>query len=80
MIEKVLALSTAHVDPHTVDGFGGLRSVSHEYGWLAFVYPDCPNVPEWIKPIRDKAVEEGCTAILFDRDIEAVDEFEIYNW
>jgi len=94
MIEKILTLSTGHVNPNNIiDAFligadqtsdvldtGALRSASHEYGWLVFVYPECPDVPEWLQAIHSRAVAEGCTVILFDNGAEVSDEFEQYDW
>lgn len=59
---------------------GGLRSASHEYGWVVFVYPDCPDVPEWLEDIHDHAVANDCTLILFDRDGDESELFKKYDW
>lgn len=84
MIEKALVLSTCHVHPGQMNGdtlnTGGLRSFSHEYGWVIFVYPKCPNVPEWLRAIHSRAVKKHCTMILFDRDANSSKKFRSYDW
>ena len=69
-IEKVLALSTAHM-PNEDPDFGGLRCLSFEYGNVVFV-PDPEaherGIPDWISPAMKLARESECTLILFDRD------------
>jgi len=87
MIDKMLNLSNGHVDPSKItdDGSdsldtGKLRNVSHQHGWIVFVFPDCPEVPDWLKPIHDRAVQEDATLILFDRDGDEFDDFKKYGW
>ena len=90
MIEKCLTLNNGHIDPSKVIetsdqdsdilDSGGLRSASHEYGWVVFVYPDCPDVPEWLEDIHDHAVANDCTLILFDRDGDESELFKKYDW
>lgn len=94
MIEKCLSLSNVHVNPsEIVDAFmvgsdqdcpilntGGLRSVWHENGWVIFVNIDRPNVPDWLAPIHDRAIDEGATLILFDRDGVENSDFAKYPW
>ena len=92
MIDKILNLSNVHIDPREIRPVwtfsrrssnletGSLRCVSHEYGWIIFVAPDCPDVPEWLKAIHDRALKEEATLILFDRDGDAFDDFHQYDW
>ena len=95
MIDKILNLSNVHIDPREISparsvtpwrvgpaslATGSLRCVSHEYGWIIFVAPDCPDVPEWLKAIHDRALKEEATLILFDRDGDAFDDFHQYDW
>lgn len=76
-LEKVLALSTAHMPCEKPD-FGDSRVVSHEYGFILF----CAAVegPAWLAPILRAAGKSGCTLILFDRDGVEFTEFETWDW
>tara|TARA_R110002167_G_scaffold229681_1_gene434891 strand:- start:47 stop:310 length:264 start_codon:yes stop_codon:yes gene_type:complete len=77
--ERLLTLSTAHM-PSTEPGFGGLRFVEHEYGYIVFVNPEEQRVPEWLTSIIDAGVKSSCTLINFDQDADSIDCFKIYNW
>ncbi len=77
-IEKVLALSTAHM-PNEDPDFGELRVLNFEYGYVVWVTePD--EVPEWIVPIVKQAYENECTLILFDRDCNEHPELKTWEW
>ena len=78
-IVKMLELSTAHM-PCEDPGFGDIRVSEHKYGYTVFVC-DYKNldIPEWLRPILEKAVAEGCTIIHFDADAEE-EEFKKWEW
>lgn len=78
-IEKVLALSTAHM-PRTDPDFGGLRAIDFEYGYFVFVAEPGDGVPEWITPAMTVAYDGGCTLILFDRDCDKDDNLPTWDW
>ncbi len=85
MIEKVLALSTAHMPSESPD-FGACRVVLHEYGYIMFVQDYLEHVgattdgmPPWLTKIMMTAIDEDCTLIMFDRDCEVAD-FPTYMW
>ena len=77
-IEKVLALSTAHMpeDP----GFEGLRSIPFEYGVVVWVSEPGDGVPVWITPAMKVAYDSGCTLILFDRDCNEDPDLPTWDW
>lgn len=77
MIEKVLALSTAHMPSESPD-FGGVATVKFDFGYVAWVTES--SVPAWLAPVMQTAVAEGCTLILFDRDAATEPEFPVYEW
>ena len=81
-IEKVLALSTAHIpnaDPD-LGKFGGLRAASFEYGFVVWVSEPGDGVPEWITPAMKLAYDNGCTLILFDRDCNEDPDLPTWDW
>lgn len=81
MIEKILTLSTGHM-PNPEPDFGKFRTVGHEYGAMVFLtaLEDGEGVPEWMLPICRAAEENGCVAILFDRDVPVEETFPSFDW
>jgi hypothetical protein len=79
-IEKVLALSTAHMPDERPD-FGSIRNVEHEYGFVLFVDADPrEGEPEWIGPTMKAAREQECTLVLFDRDCDEAPKLPSWDW
>jgi hypothetical protein len=86
-IEKVLALSTAHM-PKEIPNFGKARTITHEYGFVVFVEqytrPSIPETPwdkdAWLQPIMQLARDNQCTLILFDRDCNEDPDLETWDW
>lgn len=78
-IEKLLALSTAHMPSEEPD-FGGLRTIEHEYGYVVFVGEPGDGVPEWITPAMTMAYDNECTLILFDRDCNEDVTLPTWDW
>jgi hypothetical protein len=78
-IEKVLALSTAHM-PNEDPDFGGLRAASFEYGFVVWVSEPGDGVPEWITPAMKLAYNSGCTLILLDRDCSEDPDLPTWDW
>ena len=76
-VEKVLALSTAHM-PNQDPDFGGLRAVPFEHGVVVWVSEPGYGVPEWITPALTLAYEAECTLLLFDRDCN--EDPELPTW
>ena len=74
MILKVLDLSTNHIPPHPT--FGGIRASEHEHGYVLFVNPTA-EAPDWLEPIHDLAIKEGCLLINFDCDGEVYEQFKV---
>jgi len=88
MIEKILALSTRHVDqsarPFVRGGIkvgGNFRTTEHEFGWIVFLM-DNPERPleHWFQPIYSLAIKEKATMVLFDRDIPPNPDFPTFDW
>jgi hypothetical protein len=86
-IEKVLALSTAHM-PESNPNFGGEagpRVVEFEYGYIIWVSSmfgqnGGDDIPEWLRPIMKIAYEAECTLILFDSDCSVDPDLKEYDW
>lgn len=93
-IEKTLALSTGHMKLNTNDNLSDLtvdedqafRYTGHEYGFIIFVpnhwekdYLEAEGMEELL-PILQYALNEGCTLINFDRDMDEMEEFETFDW
>ena len=87
-IEKVLALSTAHM-PKEIPNFGKARAVIHEWGFIVFVVeletrrptPETPwDGDAWLQPIMELAIKNECTLILFDRDCNEDPDLETWDW
>ena len=80
---SMLDVRTAHVPSNTPD-FGKLRHVHHEYGWIVFVSPDAADheedVPAWLRPLHDQAVQESAVLINFDADAEEYDDIPKWVW
>ena len=77
MKESVLVLSTAHM-PSTSPDFGDLRAIPFEYGFVVWVSK--LSVPEWMLFIMEHARREGCTLIMFDRDVRISYKFRTWDW
>lgn len=89
MIEKALVLSTSHVpgDSEVYTSCGLLfeddhpRCESHVYGWIVFLTSeDGRDCPEWFKPIRDYAVSQDASFVVFDQDGGIIDNITTYDW
>ena len=78
-LEKVLALSTAHM-PRTNPDFGGLRTAPFEYGVVVWVSEPGDGVPEWITPAMSLAYKSECTLVLFDRDCNEDPVLPTWDW
>jgi len=78
-IEKILALSTAHM-PSTRPDFGGLRTAVFEYGVVVWVSEPGEGVPEWITPAMTQAYEAECTLVLFDADCNDDPSLQAWDW
>jgi hypothetical protein len=87
MIEKVLALSTAHM-PCASPEFDACRVVALPYteghivfvqDYLEYVGATTDGMPPWLTEIMMAAIDEDCTLILFDRDCKEAN-FPTYEW
>ena len=79
MIEKILALSTAHMPCESPD-FGGLRHLQFEYGYVVWVSEPGDGVPGWIAPVMGLAYTCECTLILLDRDCNEDPALQMWDW
>ena len=79
MIEKMMYISVKHL-PDGDPKFGGMRVIWHAFGYIAFLAgeknEDC-DIPNFMKPIVDYAIKNGCYLINFDYDAPVMDKFEI---
>lgn len=84
---KMLALSTSHLTEHTCN------TQLHEllltfpfyeklaYGWfLGVVEENLDELPTELEQIMLWAHDHGYSWIMFDRDVEAIDEFPTFDW
>ena len=87
IITICLDLSTGHVNKSRTEppDFGGLRSCSHEHGWVVFV-PDSAEdpadfgCPAWFKPILLLAWRWNALLINFDSDGPHHLDLIVYSW
>lgn len=78
----MLDLCTSHVDRSA--GFGDLRIIEHEYGWVVFVDGNksgeaAQSIPEWIRPIHSYAAAQKAMIINFDADADEVEGWKVYE-
>ena len=84
-VATMLDLTTGHM-PSSDPDFGGMRHVSHEYGFIVFVNgdtdidKDTAGVPEWIKPAYLLAQKYDCILINFDRDGDQIEGIPSWEW
>jgi hypothetical protein len=62
--------------------WGSLRVATHEHGWVVFVpgREYCEDVPEWVRPLIQRALDHDCIVINFDCDAESVDDLPVWEW
>ena len=77
----MLDLSTSHL-PGPTPNWGKLRVVEHEFGWTVFVSGDAPDedIPPWIQPLWERAIQDSCLVINFDMDGELVEGLRTWDW
>lgn len=81
----VLDLCTSHA-PGSNPLFGGMRYVTHEYGWLVYINGGLEEgevekiVPAWFRPIHDLAIESGALMVNFDRDGDESPLLPVFEW
>ncbi len=78
-IEKLLALSTAHM-PESDPYLGDARHMEHEYGYGIFVTEPNEGTPDWLVPAMKMAYDNECTLILFDRDCNEDTTLPTWDW
>lgn len=87
-ITKMLALSTAHLTEQTCNsylpGWEGPAYKKGEYGWFVPIFDDCVESVEPaasdLKECMLKAIAEGCDWLMFDRDVDTIDDLKVYDW
>ncbi|ADL36047.1 hypothetical protein bpr_II108 (plasmid) [Butyrivibrio proteoclasticus B316] len=90
-INKMLSLSTAHITKETESKLSeqSIYEVNvyekSEYGY--FIYPNIElldkrgwDIPEDLKKCIGLAKANNCNWIVFDRDVDPVDELPTYEW
>lgn len=80
----MLELSTAHM-PSSDPDWGKLtydEVLTFDAGYVVLVTnPDPDRCPDWLLPIMQKADDEGCVLILFDRDADPQEDlFPLFEW
>jgi hypothetical protein len=82
-IGTLLQLSTAHM-PSTKPDFGPARVSANKYGyivWMVYAFEHrADQVPEWLRPIMQAALDMDCAAIEFDCDNNLSQDFQTYDW
>ena len=84
MIRKMMELSTAHM-PSSAPDWGKLTAdevLENDVGFVVFVTdPSYGHCPPWLQPIMQKADDDGCVLILFDRDADPQEDlFPLFEW
>lgn len=86
---KMLALSTSHLTSDTADDInydnidGLIRYRKDEYGWFVYVPEENWEFHDHPADIYDCLVfarKNGFDWIMFDRDVEPIDELPVYEW
>jgi len=82
--EKAWVLSTSHLPSNRAFATWTQehpRVATHRFGWVVFlVEEDAREVPEWFRPLRDLAVRDNVSFIVFDT-AGTVEEFlPAYDW
>jgi len=77
-IEQALMLSTAHM-PGPYPGFREVRASEHKHGWVLWV-SDIAKSPEWLTPVLEEARLNSCQIIIFDSDVEPIDQLKTWDW
>lgn len=86
---KMVALSTAHLTEHTCNtwlpaaadhGFSAFPKA--DWGWFIPIMPVCPghSLPRDLAAVMSWAKLQGASWIMFDRDVEAIDELTYHDW
>lgn len=78
-LSNMLDLSTAHI-PSSEPNWGSLRVCEHEHGWVVWFCADEENLPDWFKPIQERARENECVLVNFDQDADEADGLPTYAW
>lgn len=84
-INKMLALSTAHVSQETAslldEGKGGVVSYMKEgHGWFVYAGFLGDYAPPELRACVEYAVKHDCEWIMFDGDVEPLDELKQFEW
>lgn len=91
-VEKILVVSTGHLDPGTARRmevgarFGIEEVISREYGYIMFphaieaAYEDGNAVPECIRRLAVEARHLDCEILMLDRDGEEHEGLPMYDW
>lgn len=86
---NMLALSTGHVSEETaklmdIDQCGLVVYEKEDYGW--FVHLPDPldeykeSTPKDLYKCMTFAMKQGCDWVMFDCDVEPIDELPVYEW
>lgn len=84
---KMLALSTGHLTEKTCNMLGNIEGIigynKGGYGWFVYV-PEYLNelghIPADIYACLKLALEGKYDWIMFDRDVEVINELPVYEW
>jgi hypothetical protein len=87
-IEKLIALSSAHVDRVTMEMIAehdaGVIAYPNEYGaflWIGELFVlDPEKTPEDLAAVIEFARRQDCDWIKLDRDGQVSDELKTYDW
>ena len=80
VIRKTLELSTAHLSTHTAQRMSLFSMVRHEFGWLVSVDTTGDTYPNDLHACMVLAESNGCDYILFDSDVEPIEDLPTYDW
>lgn len=85
MIEKMLALSTAHLTETTCNDWLPHSPFAAypkgDYGWFVYIPDDLPHdLPADLAECLALARGQDCDWLMFDRDADAIGILQVYDW
>ncbi len=79
IIFKAMRLSTAHM-PNLDPEWGEVRYTETEYGFVFWPTEYVEELPDWLRPINQYALDNDIEIVEFDQDNYTFDQFKEYDW
>lgn len=79
-IQRVLTLSTGHLDHTELAHVDDVASFVSEYGWLISVHRDVSEAALSLRAAIALAKHHACDFVRFDADGPLVEELQSFDW